>query len=248
MIEILKGSFLNKQNNTNGPERSGLFIFFYGVIMANTKKKLVICDIDNVVVIPDPKWIAEAFKKKVIFNRVSNWAIIHAACGGRESFEKAVMDRLVYDLPEWLGLPDIARETFLNAYKDNETFYQGLPLTKFGSELVLRNQGHKIVFVTHVLGGKSDVSKREWIFNNFKNTDFTYEAIDISEPKSKIISTMYGDFDVFVDDYPANHLDVMEKCGNEKKEFIFPSYGYNQGLILAAKNLAEEKKFTLNTY
>ena len=216
--------------------------------MASTKKKLIVTDVDNVVVIPDAKWIAEAFKKKVIFNRIKNWSIVHAAFGGKEEFIKAVMGRLIYDIPEWLGLPDIARGTFMKAYTDNETFYRGLPLTKFGNELLLRNNGNKIVFVSHVLGGASDQSRYDWIHDTFKNTDFVYEAVDINEAKSKIISQMYGDFDVFIDDAPANLMDVMEQCGNESKEFLFPSYGYNQGLIFSAKQLAEEKKFSLRTY
>lgn len=216
--------------------------------MAASRKKLAVIDIDNVIVIPDIKWIGNAFKKKTLFNRLENWAIVHAAFNGKEAFAKAVMDRLIYDLPQWLGLPLIARQTFLDVYRNDETFYQGLPLTKFGQEVMLRNHSNKLVFVTHVLGGASDQSKRDWIYSNFKNADFTYEAIDITQPKSEIISKMYGDFDYFVDDSPENMLDVMEHCGDETKEFIFPSYGYNQGLILASKNLAEEKKFTLKTY
>jgi hypothetical protein len=213
-----------------------------------SKKKLVIVDIDDTIVLIAPKWIGESFKESVIFNRVKNWAVVHAAMDGKEAFAKAIMDRTVYDLPTWLGLPGIARNVFADVYKNNGTFYQGLLPTKFGSELMLRNHSAKLVFLTHVLGGNSDQSKYDWIYSNFKNADFAYEAVDINTKKSEVINKLYGDFDVFVDDHPGNLMDVMQNCNSENKEFIFPSYGYNQGMILSSEELAKTKKFSLKTF
>ena len=213
-----------------------------------SKKKLVIVDIDDTVLLIAPKWIGNSFKESVIFNRVKNWAIVHAAMDGKEAFAKAIMDRTVYDLPNWLGLPDIARGVFSDVYKNDGTFYQGLVPTKFGSELMLRNHSAKLVFVTHVLGGNSDQSKYDWIYSNFKNADFIYEPVEITTKKSEVINKLYGDFDVFVDDHMGNHLDVMENCKSEGKEFLFPSYGYNQGLVIASEGLAKDKKFSLKTF
>lgn len=213
------------------------------------KIKLVVCDVDDVIVNTSIKWVAKALAEDPIFNRVENPNPIYAAfANDKEAFDKLVMGRDEYYLNKWLGLPNVAFNYFMEVYLNDGRFYDDLTPTTLAMNFVAHSDTNKYIFVTHCGGGVCDLSKKNLIDRVFKNTNYTYEAVPMGVPKSEVIALKYSNFDVFIDDDPRNHIDVMQNCGKEGQEYLFPLYGYNANLPFLAEQMIIDKKLTLNAY
>ena len=207
---------------------------------------VIITDIDEVIFDITPKWTKRMMHNVMLLQRIRNIDAVYAYNRGYDSLYKATQERDEYDLCNWLMLPRRARALAFTMYADDEKFYEDLPLTKFGINLRSSGKHKKIIFLSHILGRPVDESKKEMIAYHFKNCDFEYHTLFNGFSKGDKINEICPNFSVFVDDLPANIQDVMEKCGDEKKKFLFPLKGYNMNLVNSLEKLITEKKLNLS--
>lgn len=206
---------------------------------------VIISDIDEVVFNITPKWTQRIMHNVMLFQRIRNYEPIFAYNKSFDELYKSTQERPEYDLCNWLMLPRRARALAYTLYADDEKFYHDLPLTKFGTNLLSGGKHRKIIFLSHILGRPCDESKKEMIFHHFKNCDIEYYTLFNGFSKGDKINEICPDFSVFIDDHPDNIKDVMEKCGDEKKKFLFPLKGYNANMITDLEKLVKEKKLNL---
>jgi len=206
---------------------------------------VIVTDIDEVVFNITPKWTQRIIHNPMLFQRIRNMEPMYAYNNGFEELYKATQERPEYDLCNWLKLPRIARALAFTLYADDERFYHDIPLTKFGMNLLSGGKHRKIIFLSHILGRPCDDSKKEMIHHYFKNCDIEYYTLFNGFSKGDKINEVCPNFSVFIDDLPANLLDVMDKCGDEKKKFLFPLKGYNARIIEESEKLVKDKKLNL---
>ena len=206
---------------------------------------VIVTDIDEVVFNITPKWTKRIMHNTMLLQRIRNLEPVYAYNNSFEDLYKSTQERLEYDLCNWLQLPRVARALAFTLYADDEKFYHDLPLTKFGWNLLSGGKHRKIIFLSHILGRPCDDSKKEMIYHHFKNCDIEYYTLFNGFSKGDKINEVCPNFSVFIDDLPANLLDVMEKCGDEKKKFLFPLKGYNAHIVEDAEKLVKEKKLNL---
>jgi hypothetical protein len=208
----------------------------------------IICDVDEVIFSLSPKWVSMALKDKILFPRIRNFDVIAAHNAGKDAFIACVLNRTEYDLTKWLGLSDLAKDYFMDIYRECTTFYSDLPLTTFGTNLLVNKQAKKMIFVSHVVGGPVDDSKKEAIHSRFKNSNYAYYSVMGGFKKSDKIKEVCPEFDMFVDDCPSNILDVMSECGKPGQKFLMPMYGYNKTAPLILETAVQKTKTDFIVY
>lgn len=209
------------------------------------RSPIIVCDVDEVIFNIAPKWVKKMIHNEKLFTRIRNLKPIIEYNNSEERLIKCVNERDEYNLLEWLQLPKISHGLAMSLYRDDPNFYKDLEITKFGLNLKANPTSRRIVFVSHVLGGLADDSKREMLDYYFNGCNYSYYPVYRGFNKSDKIMEVCPDFDVFVDDNVGNMLDVMQKCGKPGMKFIYPALGYNALAPVMLSEVVAEKKLDL---
>ena len=212
------------------------------------QKKLQIIDIDDTIVFTSAKWILEAMKHPGIFKRTKNLCIPFESVMNMKLYMADVYYRTTYELTEFLGIRDIAKDLFYKAYTENGQFYDSLDMTSFGNSLISGAVGQKIIFLTHALDGIVNLSKAKWIKKNFGMLDYEYVELPINKSKGEYIQENYPDFDTFVDDNPSCLIDVIERFKDKPKYVAYPEYGYNAAIIEEYVKSLKDAKIQIRSF
>jgi hypothetical protein len=176
----------------------------------STRPRLVVSDVDEVVVSAFPKWL---------FNLVENGTI------KRDLTFADIFNREEYYLDKTFGIED--KEAFYDAYA--EGFYDDLKPTFFGSKMFSMHQAGyiELVLITSTVE-RTKESKRSFLERYFPGVLVYYTDFFSSEKKSDVIKkNSLNHYSLFIDDYHKNIVDVMFNTDSFGKEFLLPKFGHN---------------------
>jgi len=178
-------------------------------IVKESPIKLMVCDLDEVLVRICPKWLVEAFKVGMVDEELVNPLAVDA--------------RTKYNISEYMG---VSQEEALRVY-DTLDFYDDLVPTKLGAALSFASSKEviKLAIVSHNTPRNLE-SKRRFCKKFWPRASRFFLPLD--QPKSDIINEKgLGGYCTFCDDSVAVMCDVVANTDPIGKEFLMPLYGYN---------------------
>ena len=99
----------------------------------------------------------------------------------------------------------------------------------------------KVIILSRNMSDSQDKNKKEFIEKYFNNPKIEYSSISRFEKKGEFMKKNGISFDVIIDDEIPNIRNIAETFMDlNKKEFIIPSYGYN--------NMPKELRFLIEEH
>ena len=210
-------------------------------------KPIIVCDIDEVIVNISPKWVHKAIHDKACLLRIRNQDVLITHRDTPDKLNALVLDRLNYNLIEWLKLPSSVHKHFINLYAKDGIFYEGLSLTKFAYGLLSTPQARHVVFISHVISDETEESKRNFMRRYFKNIDYELHTIPRDKKKSEVIASICPNFDVCVDDDVDNLIDMAQYI-KEGGYLLAPNTGYTLANVYRLEPIVKEKKLNMQVF
>jgi hypothetical protein len=216
--------------------------------------KVLAVDLDDVLVSVMPRWVASAL------------AVLGKERGGLgpplptgAELEAAVLARSDYLLMPWLtatyGLPAELSEAFHDVYRNDATFYDGLPPTAFCRAILtlLQRQGavEAVHVISHViaLGDPVNASKERWLGEWLRPSELpvTVHLVPLGTKKTDVMLQWCPAPDLFADDCRKNVIDVLSCSGVAPREILVPRMGHNE-FIPDMETLARLRQIHLAHY
>ena len=206
----------------------------------------MVCDVDDIIFNITPKWTFQSFRDKHLNRHIKNREPLRTI-NNPLHFINYVLTRETYYLNDWLQIPKLHQENFLEIYSADPFFYDDLRLTPFGKSLLLLKDARHVYFVSHVMEDVVDESKKKRLLELFK-INATYLPVPFGQKKSEVINAHCPDFDIFVDDAMSNHLDVLTNCKSEGKNFVMPLFRHNAPLLIQHEDLINKLHVRFGCY
>jgi len=193
------------------------------------KKRVIVADMDEVIVNIVPLWVYTAIVNKPMLEEYFDLDINYSP--------EMVLQRETYLIQEWLKRKDVGEvpksimAIFNSLYCKDKNFYAKCPPTPMAMglrESLNHDVLEKLYIVTHCFEGTEEW-KRDWLINFFGTDDrIVFVPVPLSEKKSDAFKELEIEYDVFIDDSLKNIKDVMENTNSFDKEFMIPKLGYNK--------------------
>jgi hypothetical protein len=216
-------------------------------------RKLLVADMDDVLVNCTPKWVRKATQDPEIGQLPGVAAL--AARGG--SLRDATMGRPAYYLQKWLSVPAYADGRFNALYREDPSFYDGLPPTPFAESVRLALAGfggavEHVHVVTLTMGGGDPVneSKVRWLESFFEGHrgKVTFHLTPPGVKKSEVMLRHCQEPDAFADDSLGNVADVLLVEKVRPKQILIPKMGHNYPAHAEIAQLAALSRVELSYY
>jgi hypothetical protein len=181
-------------------------------VTGGTDRRLIVCDLDDVLVPISPKLAALA----VIAHGLDTSLADPDRVAARETFQ----------VGEYLG--GLSWDDMKEFYRGD--FYSDLRPTTLGRGVAAAaaRGAIRLAIVSHTTDETRE-SKLRFCQRFFPGV--TVLTPPIGSPKSEAINEAgLGDYSTFADDHPENVHDVAANTFSVGKEFMMPSYGYNREL------------------
>lgn len=187
--------------------------------------KIVVSDMDEVLVNITPKWskmIIEHMEDPIVDpNNLPDFI---------PDYDQYVLNRSEYYLYNWLGFKDNEFALSLMC-EQGDTFYDDLELTPMGKSLVASlEQGilDQLVILSHTPEAMNNTSKINFIKRHFPVDKVRLLLVDLKKSKADAINEHQIPYTTFIDDRLDIVQDVFENTDSGNKEFIMPKLGYNE--------------------
>ena len=197
-------------------------------------RREMVCDMDDVLAQISIPWLFKVARDPSLATE-SLRAL--AAEGNEQKAIVATISRRQSHIQDWLmaeyGLDESHRQGIDDLYRLDGEFYDEVPLTVFGRNLMTAIEARMItrfVVLSHVYahGDPVNESKRRWFERHFEAYKDVAELrmIEATVAKSAAIAEVCPDVHAFADDSLKNVRDVA--LNTPVREVITPRYGHNE--------------------
>lgn len=179
-------------------------------------KKIVVSDMDEVIVNITPKW--------------ASMIVDHMTHSKVSTDEQSVLNREKYYLTDWLGFADNDFALKLMC-EQGDTFYDDLELTPMGRGLAQSlEQGilDELVILSHSPAEMNNTSKIRFVQKHFPADKTRLLLVDLNSSKADAINEHGIAYTTFIDDRLDIVQDVVANTDSNNKEFMMPELGYNK--------------------
>ena len=224
----------------------------------NNGSKLIVVDVDDVLVHIATPWVIRAVQ------RVPQIAMVapHLAEWLRTAPSQVIHDTVIArpqpHIQQWMvqehGVPEELIPKIDLVYRADPEFYDELVPTTFCAGLIaalsLPGRVNHIHAVTHNYANSDPCveSKDRWLRNMLGGPErLTIHHIEAGQKKSEVIREHCPEPDSFADDAMKNVIDVLLNDDVRPHEILIPRMGHNQ-LLPEVQQLAFLRKININYY
>ncbi len=213
---------------------------------SNTDKRILVADVDEIIVNITPKWVKRIYEHRDYFDQVFN---LDEKYVYEDQYLK-VLYRPDYFINNWLLKPElrssITRKQKINIIKhmneiyDTEDFYDDLEPTSLGMTLAnilnynAKDLVDKLVIISKVVGDKSADSKVRFLKELFtgNNNKVDIYLVDNNEKKSDALKVLkekeLNSIASVYEDEPSNIADLVMNGNLNNTQIYMPSFNYNR--------------------